>query len=359
MKKGYLVLADGTVFEGERIGAESNPIGELVFTTGMEGYLETLTDPSFYGQIVVQTFPLIGNYGVISADFEGKTAVRGYIVSELCDTPSNFRSEYGLDKFLKDNGIAGLKGLDTRAITRIIRENGVMNAAIFDEIPSGSLDLIKNYSVVNAVKSVSTDEKYTVKPSGKVKYKVALIDYGAKGNIIKSLTSRGAEVQVFPSTAKAEEIFGYKPDGVMLSNGPGDPQENAEAIAEIKKIIGKLPVFGICLGHQLVALAMGGTTYKLKYGHRGANQPVKSLTGKRTYITSQNHGYAVDANSLDGVAREIFINANDKSNEGLIYDGKKCFTVQFHPEAAAGPLDTGFLFDKFTDLMKGKEYAEN
>ena len=358
MKKGYLVLADGSVFEGERIGADLNSIGELVFTTGMEGYLETLTDPSYYGQIVVQTFPLIGNYGVISEDFEGKTAVRGYIVSELCDTPSNFRSEYELDKFLKDNNIAGLKGLDTRAITRIIRESGVTNAGIFNSVPN-DLSVIKNYAVTDAVKSVSAENRYTVKPSVKAQYKVALIDYGAKGNIIKSLVKRGAEVEVFPSTVTAEEIFNFSPDGVMLSNGPGDPQENSAAIAEIKKIIGKIPVFGICLGHQLVALAMGGKTYKLKYGHRGANQPVKSLTGKRTYITSQNHGYAVNVKSLTGVAREIFINANDGSNEGLIYDGKKCFTVQFHPEAAAGPLDTGFLFDKFVDMMKGKEYAEN
>ena len=357
MKKAYLVFGNGKVFEGERIGADSAVIGELVFTTGMEGYLETLTDPSYYGQIVVQTFPMVGNYGVISEDFEGKTAVRGYIVSELCKDPSNFRSEYELDKFLKDNGIAGLTGIDTRAVTRIIRENGVLNAGIFDEIPL-DLDFIKNYSVKNAVKSVSTLERFTVKPAGKAKFRVALIDYGAKRNIIKSLVKRGAEVEVFPSTVKAEEIFEYAPDGVMLSNGPGDPQENTACIAEIKKIIGKIPTFGICLGHQLTALAMGGTTYKLKYGHRGANQPVKSLTGKRTYITSQNHGYAVDANSLKGVAREIFVNANDGSSEGLIYDGKKCFTVQFHPEAAAGPLDTGFLFDKFFDLMKGKEYAE-
>lgn len=358
MKKGYLVLADGRVFEGERIGADGNSVGELVFTTGMEGYLETLTDPSYYGQIVVQTFPLIGNYGVISEDFEGNTAVRGYIVSELCDTPSNFRSEYELDRFLKDNDIIGLKGLDTRAITRIIRENGVLNAGIFDSVPQ-DLSVVENYAVINAVKSVSTQKSYIVKPSGEIKFKVALIDYGAKGNIINNLAKRGAEIKVFPSTAKAKDIFDYLPDGVMLSNGPGDPKENAEAIEEIKKIIGKIPVFGICLGHQLAALAMGGKTYKLKYGHRGANQPVKSLTGKRTYITSQNHGYAVDAKSLDGVAREIFVNANDGSSEGLIYDGKKCFTVQFHPEAAAGPLDTDFLFDKFADMMKGKEYAED
>ncbi len=357
MKKGYLVFSDGRVFEGERIGADCAAIGELVFTTGMEGYLETLTDPSFYGQIVVQTFPLIGNYGVISEDFEGKTAVRGYIVSDLCETPSNFRSEYELDKFLKNNGIAGLKGIDTRAVTRIIRENGVLNAGIFDDIPA-DFGFIKSYSVKNAVKSVSSRGRYTVKPSGKVKFKVALIDYGAKRNIINSLVKRGAEVEVFPSTVKAEEIEKYSPDGIMLSNGPGDPQENAACIAEIKKLIGKFPVFGICLGHQLVALAMGGKTYKLKYGHRGANQPVKSFTGARTYITSQNHGYAVETASLKGVAREIFVNANDGSCEGLSYDGKKCFTVQFHPEAAAGPLDTGFLFDRFIDLMKGKEYAE-
>ena len=231
-------------------------------------------------------------------------------------------------------------------------------SAKFDSVPN-DLSVVKNYAVTDAVKSVSAENRYTVKPSGKAQYKVALIDYGAKGNIIKSLVKRGAEVEVFPSTVTAEEIFNFSPDGVMLSNGPGDPQENSAAIAEIKKIIGKIPVFGICLGHQLVALAMGGKTYKLKYGHRGANQPVKSLTGKRTYITSQNHGYAVDAKSLEGVAREIFVNANDGSNEGFIYDGKKCFTVQFHPEAAAGPLDTGFLFDRFADMMNGKEYAEN
>lgn len=357
MKKGYLVFADGSVFEGQKIGADAESIGELVFTTGMEGYLETLTDPSFYGQIVVQTFPLIGNYGVISADFEGKTAVKGYVVSELCETPSNFRSEYELDKFLKDNGICGLQGVDTRAITRKIRENGVFNAGIFDKIPE-DLSAVKNYVITGAVKAVSSKEKYVVKPAEKPRRKVALIDYGAKKNIINSLVFRGAEVAVFPSTATAEEIFEYSPDGVMLSNGPGDPQDNKACIAELKKIIGKIPTFGICLGHQLAALAMGGETYKLKYGHRGANQPVKDLTSGRTYITSQNHGYAVKAASVKGVAEEIFINANDLSCEGLSYTGKRCFTVQFHPEAAAGPHDTGFLFDKFFDLMEGKDYAE-
>ena len=356
MKKGYLVFADGSAFEGQKIGADAESIGELVFTTGMEGYLEMLTDPSFCGQIVVQTFPLIGNYGVISGDFEGKTAVKGYVVSQLCENPSNFRSEYGLDKFLKDNGICGLQGIDTRAITRKIREQGVLNAGIFDEIPQ-NLSAIQNYAIKNAVKAVSAQDKYTVYPVGKPKRKVALIDYGAKKNIINSLVSRGAEVAVFPSTVRAGEIFKYCPDGVMLSNGPGDPQDNTDCISELKKIIGKIPTFGICLGHQLVALAMGGETYKLKYGHRGANQPVKSLTDGRTYITSQNHGYAVKADSVKSVAKEIFINANDLSCEGLLYSGKRCFTVQFHPEAAAGPHDTGFLFDKFFDLMGEKDYA--
>ena len=356
MKKGYLVLSDGHCFEGVRIGASTDSIGELVFTTGMEGYLETLTDPSYYGQIVVQTFPLIGNYGVISEDFEGKPAVKGYVVNDLCSTPSNFRSEYELDAFLKNNGIAGLQGIDTRAVTRIIRENGVINAGIFDEIPE-NFDNINNFLISNAVKNVTAKEKYTLTPPDK-KHSAALIDFGAKKNIINSLLKRGVEVTVYPSDVKANEILSTFPDGVMLSNGPGDPAENVEAIAEIAKLVGKLPVFGICLGHQLVALSQGGKTIKLKYGHRGGNQPVKEVNGKRTYITSQNHGYAVVAESLKNVGVEIFVNANDGSNEGMKYPDKKCFTVQFHPEACSGPRDTDFLFDKFIDLMEGKEYAE-
>ena len=356
MKKAYLVLSDGKVFEGERIGADKTAVGELVFTTGMEGYLETITDPSYYGQIVVQTFPLIGNYGVIEEDFEGSPALNGYVVSELCDFPSNFRSEYPLERLLKEKGIAGIKGVDTRAITRIIRENGVIGAGIFDEIPK-DLSLLKNYAVKDAVNSVSTKKKIEFLPQGKIKKNIAVVDFGAKGNIIKNLLARGARVVVYPHTFKAEELLAGNFDGVMLSNGPGDPQENVWAISEIKKIIGKIPVFGICLGHQLVALSLGGKTVKLKYGHRGGNQPVKDLVSGRTYITSQNHGYAVLKNS-SFCGEEIFVNANDGSNEGMFYQGKKCFTVQFHPEAAAGPLDTGFLFDKFFDMTEGKEYAE-
>ena len=256
MEKAYLVLSDGQVFEGEKIGADASAVGELVFTTGMEGYIETVTDPSYFGQIVVQTFPLIGNYGVIEADFEGKPALNGYVVGELCDDPSNFRSEYPLDKLLKEKGIPGIKGIDTRAVTRIIRENGVTNAGIFDEIPK-DLSVLKSYLIKDAVKSVSLLEKNTYKPDGQVKRRVALLDFGAKKNILRSLLCRGCEVDVYPYSFKAEEVLGGGYDGVMLSNGPGDPAENVAVIAEIKKLIGKLPVFGICLGHQLTALAMG------------------------------------------------------------------------------------------------------
>ena len=355
-KKAYLVLSNGAAFEGTRIGADGESLGELVFTTGMTGYLETLTDPSYCGQIVMQTFPLIGNYGVIPEDFEGKTAVKGYVVRELCDEPSNFRSEYELDRFLKQNGIVGLCGVDTREITRIIREEGVMNAKICDEIPADISDICE-YRVLKAVETVSRKEPEVYPAEGEKKFRVALMDYGAKQNIIRSLQSRGCEVTCFPESAKAEEVLASSPDGIMLSNGPGDPEENTAAIAELRKMIGKAPIFGICLGHQLTALAMGGKTVKLKYGHRGANQPVKDLIGGRTYITSQNHGYAVVAESLDGIGRETFVNANDGSCEGMDYPDKNCFTVQFHPEACGGPHDTAFLFDRFISMMGGERNA--
>lgn len=356
MEKAYLVLGNGDVFEGERIGDFHDSVGELVFTTGMVGYLETLTDPSYAGQIVVQTFPLIGNYGVIEEDFEGKTAVKGYVVSECCYEPSNFRSSYELNKFLKDNKICGIKGVDTREITRTIRNEGVMNACICSEIPE-SLDKIKSYCIKGVVPSVSRTEKEVFPPQGDKKYSVVLIDYGAKRNIIRSLTKRGCEVTVVPQSTSADEILALSPDGVMLSNGPGDPEENTFCITQISKLIGKIPLFGICLGHQLTALAMGGSVIKLKYGHRGANQPVKSLKGGRTFITSQNHGYAVVADSLVGTAVQTYINANDGSCEGLEYPGLNCFTVQFHPEACSGPLDTEFLFNKFLKMMGGGNNA--
>ena len=358
IKKIYIVLEDGHIFEGKSFGAEGEALGELVFTTGMGGYIETLTDPSYYGQIVMQTFPLIGNYGIMEEDFESdRSYVSGYVVREWCELPSNFRTEYDLDTFLKKQGIVGVYGVDTREITRIIREKGVMNAKIVSSVDNIDYDEIKAYRIVDAVKSVSCKKKYTVSDDG-AKYKVALLDYGAKKNIVRELVARGCEVTVFPYDTSAQEIINMNPDGIMLSNGPGDPEENIVPIENIKELAGKFPIFGICLGHQLTALAMGGKTMKLKYGHRGVNQPVKQLETGRTYISSQNHGYAVVAESLDRrYARESFVNANDGTCEGMEYRSKQIFTVQFHPEACSGPKDTKFLFDRFISMMGGKNNA--
>lgn len=348
--KRYLILQDGTTFEGEGFGACAPGIGELVFTTGMCGYIETLTDPSYYGQIVLQTFPLIGNYGIIESDFEGKCCLKGYAVREWCRTPSNFRSEYDLDTFLKKHNVPGICGIDTREVTRIIREHGVTNAVICDEIPP-SLENVKSYLLTNAVSAVTTNKIVTYRPDGEKKYRVVLMDFGAKSNIIRSLLSRGCEVVCVPSYTKADEILSLLPDGVMLSNGPGDPAENTEIISEVAALFGKIPMFGICLGHQIMALCRGGKTVKLKYGHRGVNQPVKDAAGKRTFITSQNHGYAVVNESVKD-ASVSYTNANDGTCEGIDYPLFNAFSVQFHPEACSGPKDTEFLFDRFCDLMK-------
>jgi len=352
----YLILENGRVFSGKRIGAEGSSIGEIVFTTGMVGYLETLTDPSYAGQMVIQTFPLIGNYGVIEEDFEGECAVKGYILSEICEQPSNFRCQYTLDEYLKKKGVPGICGVDTRALTRLLREEGCMNAIICDEIPD-DLSEVKSFAIKNVLSEVTCEKQYEVEAIGDRLYRVALIDCGAKRNIINNLIKRGCEVTVYPCTVNAWDIIDGGFDGVMLSNGPGDPEENTELIAQIRKLVGKLPIFGICLGHQLTALAMGGKTQKLKYGHHGVNQPVKEVNGTRTYITSQNHNFAVVSESLKGVAVETFVNANDGSCEGVEYPGKDCFTVQFHPEAAGGPLDTSFLFDRFIKMMEDKRDA--
>ena len=351
MKKGYLILQDGQVFEGVRFGAETDTVGELVFTTGMCGYVETLTDPSYAGQIVMQTYPLIGNYGIIREDFEGAWCVKGYVVREYCDTPSNFRTDCDLDTYLKEQGVPGLCGVDTRELTRIIREHGVMNAAICDEIPA-DLTPIKTYAITGVVEAVSCKEPDRYQAEGEERFRVSLLDYGAKRNIVRELQKRGCTVTVLPATTSAEEILAADPDGVMLSNGPGDPAENTYQIEQIRKLLGKVPMFGICLGHQLTALAAGGSTYKLKYGHRGVNQPVRDLNGVRTYITSQNHGYAVDGDTVK-LGKVRFVNANDGTCEGIDYPELKAFTVQFHPEACTGPKDTSFLFDQFVELMKG------
>lgn len=355
MRKAYLALADGSVFEGVGFGAETSTIGELVFTTGMVGYIETLTDPSYAGQIVMQTFPMIGNYGIIEEDFEGDTRVHGYVVREWCDAPSNFRSQYNLDKFLKDRGIPGICGLDTRALTRRIRERGVMNAMICAEPPQ-DFSAIQAFKIAGEVEKCSCSAPTVYPAQGEAKKRVALMDYGAKHNIVRELQKRGCEVTEFPAHTPAETVLAGNFDGLMLSNGPGDPAENRFCIAQIAKMLGKIPMFGICLGHQMAALAAGGRTEKMKYGHRGANQPVKDLQGNRTFITSQNHGYAVAADSVPCGAMR-FINANDGSCEGMDYPELKAFTVQFHPEACAGPQDTSFLFDRFISMMGGDLHA--
>ena len=353
MAKAYLVLSDGTVFEGEGFGAPVEQIGELVFNTSVVGYIETLTDPSYYGQIIMQTFPAVGNYGIIEEDFEGECCVRGYVVREWCDTPSNFRSQYDLDTFLKNHNVPGICGIDTRAVTQHIRDNGVMNAMICSSVPE-DLSAIRAYAVTGGVAAVGAKETKLYPPAGDKVCDVTLVDYGTKMNIIRELCARGCAVKVVPSATSAEEILAGRPDGVMLSNGPGDPAENTACIAEIRKLIGRVPMFGLCLGHQMLALAAGSRTVKLKYGHRGGNQPVTDVRTGHTYITSQNHGYAVVSESL-AAGEERFVNANDRTNEGIDYPEWKAFTVQFHPEACAGPRDTSMLFDQFIDLMVKKE----
>ena len=349
MAKAYLVLSDGTVFEGEGFGAPVERIGELVFNTSVVGYIETLTDPSYYGQILMQTFPLVGNYGIIEEDFEGACSVRGYVVREWCDAPSNFRSQYDLDAFLKAQGVPGICGVDTRAVTQHIRDNGVMNAMICAKAPD-DLAPIRAFAITDAVKSVSTGVTEVFPALGEEKYRVTLVDYGVKYNIERELQKRGCTVTVVPFDTSAEAILAGNPDGVMLSNGPGDPAENVQCVEEIRKLLGRAPLFGICLGHQLTALAAGGKTVKLKYGHRGANQPCRDLVTGHTYITSQNHGYAVVSDALP-VGKVRFVNANDGTCEGVDYPGLRAFTVQFHPEACAGPMDTSFLFDRFLRMM--------
>ena len=357
-EKIYLVLEDGTVFEGEPFGARGEALGEVVFTTGMVGYLETLTDPSYYGQIVVQTFPLIGNYGVIPADFESKRPrLSAYIVREWCSEPSNFRSEGDLDSYLKKEGIVGLCGVDTRALTRLIREHGVMNGKIVRTLAEkdAAVAETKAFAVRNAVESVTTSEREEKSPENPI-CTVVLWDFGEKENIRRELLRRGCKVISMPAGSSAEEILSQGADGVMLSNGPGDPAENTGIIAELRKVIDSgIPTFGICLGHQLTALAMGGKTVKLKYGHRGGNQPVTDKQTGRVYITSQNHGYAVDLDHLPEGAEVRFVNGNDGSCEGLDYTGKSLFTVQFHPEACSGPQDTGFLFDRFVSEIQRRK----
>lgn len=388
--KAFLILEDGTVFTGKSIGSTREVISEIVFNTSMTGYLEVLTDPSYAGQAVTMTYPLIGNYGVTD-DYESKRSwVDGYIVRELSRIPSNFRCRGSLEDFLVKQDIPGIAGIDTRALTKILREKGTMNGMITtnsDYKLEEVLPKLRAYEVGDVVSRVTCTEKY--KPSEPVlqspylhlggyqseilgyegregePYRpgkglsVALMDFGAKRNIARELISRGCQVTVYPAHTTAEEIIASKPDGIMLSNGPGDPKTCTDIIANVKKLYDSgLPIFAICLGHQLMALATGGDTYKMKYGHRGGNHPVRDEETGRVYISSQNHGYAVDPKTIDPeIALPAFSNVNDGTNEGLRYQKKPVYTVQFHPEACPGPQDSGFLFDRFIKMMRGEKNA--
>ncbi len=352
--KAILALEDGTIFEGNSFGVTGEVIGEIVFNTGMTGYQEVLTDPSYCGQIVTMTYPLIGNYGVNFEDIEStKPQVKGFIVRELCKTPSNWRSIENLNEYLRRNNIIGIEGIDTRALTRILRDKGTMKGIITTKEDfnfEDKIEGISQYGIQNPVQEVTTDKVVHYDGTG---YRVALLDLGIKQNIIRSLLKRNCEVYVFPAWTTSDEIMTVAPDGIMLSNGPGDPKDCTAAIQTIKNLMGKKPIFGICLGHQLTALANGADTEKLKYGHRGCNHPVKDLEKDMTYITSQNHGYTIVEGSMDKDRMEVsHRNMNDGTIEGVRYKGVPVFTVQFHPEASPGPTDTAYLFDEFMELMR-------
>lgn len=349
-----LLLEDGTLFTGRGFGAEGGSVGEVVFNTGITGYQEVLSDPSYCGQIVTMTFPLIGNYGINRDDFESiRPFIHGFVVRRHEDVPSNWRAQYTLGSLLKEYGIVGISDIDTRMLTRILRQHGTMKGIIttgnerIEELQErlGSTPLLRDQVARTSTKSVFS--------SPGDKERIVLIDYGAKSGILRELTKRGCDVVVVPQDTTAEEIRKLKPDGIQLSNGPGDPKDVPHAVETVRQLIGEYPLFGICLGHQLFALASGADTGKLKFGHRGGNHPVKELESGRCFITSQNHGYTVIEESLVGTDLEVtHINNNDKTIEGLKHKKYPAFSVQYHPEAAPGPYDNSYLFDRFIDMIR-------
>ena len=345
----YLLLEDGTMFTGEGFGSEQEVVGEVVFNTGMSGYQELLSDPSYHGQIVVMTYPLIGNYGINELDNESQVIqVRGFVVHENIQSPCNWKMQYTIDQHLKSEGISALGGADTRAITRKLRDQGTMRGMLTQNPDAAAMEKIKAYRLNNPVREVTCAEPYAIEGDGP---RVAVLDMGIKQSIFDSLKRRGCDIRVYPSDTKAEEILKADPDGIFLSNGPGDPKDNADIVEELKVLLDQKPVFGICLGYQLIALAVGGNTEKLRYGHRGCNHPVKDLSLGRTFITSQNHGYTVVPESLPSVAEVTHLNWNDQTLEGIRLTDRPVFGVQFHPEGRPGPQDSAYLFDQFMTLM--------
>lgn len=367
MKKSILVLSDGTTFEGESLGASGTTLGEAVFSTCMTGYQEMLTDPSFAGQLLTMTYPLIGNYGVAPQDFESRgVQVAGFIIKHLCDHPSNWRKVGSLDEFLGGHGVVGIRGVDTRMLTKHLRVRGVMTGAISTEAtPAELLKTIEgspDYGLMDFVRRVSVDKPYvwqgqTLDHGASAvgesdRRHVALVDFGVKYNIMRSLASRGLKVTVYPCDYPAEEILDTDPDGIVFSPGPGDPARLDYALQNVRKCIGRKPIMGICLGHQLLGRAFGSETFKLKFGHRGGNHPVQDLVTGRVYITSQNHGYAVDPDGLKGSGAEVaHVNLNDGTVEGLRHEELPIFSVQYHPEASPGPRDSGYLFNQFLEIV--------
>lgn len=353
MKK-KLILESGEVFHGTGFGAEQDTAGEVVFNTGMTGYQELISDPSYCGQIVCMTYPLIGNYGINRDDYESiEPAIKGLIVKELCDLPSNFRTQITLDELFQKKNLSGISGIDTRRLTRILRNKGVTKGKIVnaDADEKAIIEELKATQFpTNQVEQVSTKTSYASPGRG---FKVVLVDFGSKLGIIRELSQRNCDIIVVSHDTTAEEILLMDPDGIMLSNGPGDPEDNAEALVMIQKLLGKVPIFGICLGHQLIGLACGAKTYKLKFGHRGGNHPVLDLEKNKVAITSQNHGYAIDQESLKNTDLvETHIALNDRTNEGVKHKIHPCFSVQYHPEASPGPEDANYLFDEFVELME-------
>jgi carbamoyl-phosphate synthase small subunit len=357
-----LLLEDGTLFSGKSFGADAEMTGEVVFNTGITGYQEVLSDPSYCGQIVTMTYPLIGNYGITRDDFESiRPFVHGFVVRRHEPVPSNWRAEYSVDSLLKEYGIPGISEIDTRMLTRIIRHYGTMKGILTtSNKPVEELkEMLGDTTIAelrNQVAKTSTPQMFT---SPGPKERIVLVDFGAKSGILRELTSRGCDVMVVPHDTTADEIRRLHPDGIQLSNGPGDPKDVPYAVNMVKELLGEYPIFGICLGHQLFALAAGADTEKLKFGHRGGNHPVKELASGRCYITSQNHGYTVNEDSVKGTDLEVtHINNNDKTIEGLKHSKFPAFSVQYHPEAAPGPQDSSYLFDQFLEMIRDHKQNE-